>query len=201
MPRYGQIVVGPPGSGKSTYCNGLQQYLSQIGRRTLVVNFDPANDANTLPYPCVFNVITELVSLSTVQNQYGLGPNGGLLWAMEYMEKEVEFIMDKIESNIKAYEFESASTSPQADAASTPDNSDVYLLFDFPGQIELFTHNTCVQNIIAKFIKRDYRLAGVQLIDAHHCSDTSKFIAAVMVATTSMIRLELPMINVLSKVR
>ena len=46
MPIYGQVVVGPPGAGKTTYCNGMQQYLRLVGRPdTLVVNLDPANES------------------------------------------------------------------------------------------------------------------------------------------------------------
>ena len=30
---FGQLVVGPPGAGKSTYCNGLQHYLTLKGAR------------------------------------------------------------------------------------------------------------------------------------------------------------------------
>ena len=26
MVIYGQVIVGPPGSGKTTYCNGMQQH-------------------------------------------------------------------------------------------------------------------------------------------------------------------------------
>ena len=33
---FGQLVIGPPGAGKTTYCNGLQQFLSEIGRSDLV---------------------------------------------------------------------------------------------------------------------------------------------------------------------
>ncbi len=33
MPIFGQIVIGPPGVGKTTYCNGIQQFMEAIGRR------------------------------------------------------------------------------------------------------------------------------------------------------------------------
>ena len=71
---FGQLVIGPAGSGKTTYCNGMQQYLTLTGRRTVVVNLDPAND--TLPYECAAD-ISELVSLAEVQDSLKLGPNGG----------------------------------------------------------------------------------------------------------------------------
>lgn len=44
MVLYGQIVIGAPGSGKTTYCNGMQQYLQLLGRECHVVNLDPANE-------------------------------------------------------------------------------------------------------------------------------------------------------------
>ena len=72
---FGQLVIGPAGSGKTTYCNGMQQYLTLLGRKTVVVNLDPANDA--LPYDCAVD-ISELVSLAEVQENLGLGPNGGM---------------------------------------------------------------------------------------------------------------------------
>ena len=71
---FGQLVIGPPGSGKTTYCPGMQQYLRAIGRSAAIVNLDPANDA--LPYDCAVD-ISELVSLEEVMDQLKLGPNGG----------------------------------------------------------------------------------------------------------------------------
>ncbi len=41
--RYGVAILGPPGSGKTTFCNGLSQFLSAVGREASVVNLDPAN--------------------------------------------------------------------------------------------------------------------------------------------------------------
>ena len=33
---FGQVVIGPPGSGKTTYCNGMSQFLSLLGRYELL---------------------------------------------------------------------------------------------------------------------------------------------------------------------
>jgi hypothetical protein len=44
MVLYGQIVIGAPGAGKTTYCDGMQQYLRLLGRECHVVNLDPANE-------------------------------------------------------------------------------------------------------------------------------------------------------------
>ena len=71
---FGQLVIGPPGSGKTTYCYGMQQYMRLLGRKVAVVNLDPANDA--LPYECAIDV-AELVSLEVVMQSMHLGPNGG----------------------------------------------------------------------------------------------------------------------------
>ena len=40
----------------------------------------------------------------------------------------------------------------------------------------------------------------VHLIDAHHCTDAGKFISSVLLATTTMLRIQLPCVNVLSKI-
>ena len=72
---FGQLVVGPPGSGKSTCCKGLQHYFQLTGRSVAVVNLDPANDA--LPYECAVDV-SDLVSQQEVAAQLRLGPNGGV---------------------------------------------------------------------------------------------------------------------------
>jgi hypothetical protein len=55
--------------------------------------------------------------------------------------------------------------------------------------------------MLARMVKvLDLRLTAVQLIDAHYCTDASKFLSAALLGTTTMLRLELPTVNVLSKV-
>ncbi len=43
--RLGQIVCGPPGAGKSTYCDGVSQFFNAVERKSnYVLNLDPASE-------------------------------------------------------------------------------------------------------------------------------------------------------------
>ena len=65
MVLFGQIVVGPPGCGKTTYFMGMQMFVEAVGRNCKVVNLDFAND--NLPYTAAIDV-RELVSLEVRNN-------------------------------------------------------------------------------------------------------------------------------------
>lgn len=82
---FAQLIIGPPGSGKSTYADGMHQFLSALGRKCSVVNLDPANEHTN--YPCALD-IRDLVRLEDVMEEEGLGPNGGVLFALEEVEQE-----------------------------------------------------------------------------------------------------------------
>lgn len=45
-----------------------------------------------------------------------------------------------------------------------------------------------------------YRLAAVHLVDAHLCSDPAKYISALLLSLSTMLHLELPHVNLLSKI-
>ncbi|CAL8354971.1 unnamed protein product [Arctogadus glacialis] len=171
--RFGQVVIGPPGSGKTTYCLGMQEFMGQLGRKVVVVNMDPANDG--LPYKCAVDV-SELVTLDDVMDNLKLGPNGGLLYCMEYLEAN----LDWLENKLNQY-------------------SDYYFLFDCPGQVELYTHQSSLKNIFSQLSKWNFRLASVHLVDSHYCADPAKFISVLCTSLASMLHVELPHVNVLSK--
>ena len=173
---FGQLVVGPPGSGKTTYCAGMQQFFSLIGRKVAIVNLDPANDPIT--YDCAVD-IRDLVSLEAVQEELGLGPKGGLIYCMDYLEANLDWLQEQL--------------SPLAADGH-------YFLFDLPGQVELFTLHSGMKRIITTLVDTwHYRLAAVQLIDAHLCSDPAKYMAALVLALSTMLHIELPQVNALSK--
>lgn len=104
---FAQLVIGPPGSGKSTYCDGMLQFLTAIGRKCSVVNLDPANDHTN--YDCAVDV-RELVTLEDVMIQEDLGPNGGVLYALEELEVNWEWMETSLKAlggqrDNKLYEF------------------------------------------------------------------------------------------------
>ncbi|XP_067863030.1 GPN-loop GTPase 2 isoform X1 [Heptranchias perlo] len=170
---FGQVVIGPPGSGKTTYCTGMQEFLSKLGRKVAVVNLDPANDI--VPYPCSVD-IAELVKLDDVMDGLGLGPNGGLIYCMEYLEANLDWLQQKMQQY-----------------------KDCYFLFDCPGQVELYTHNCSVRNVLAQLTKWNFRLTAVHLVDSHYCTDPAKFISILCTSLSTMLHVELPHINILSK--
>lgn len=170
---FGQVVIGPPGSGKTTYCKAMQEFLTHLGRKVVVANLDPAND--TLPYKCDID-ISNLITLSDVMDNLKLGPNGGLIYCMEYLEKN----FDWLHRELMKYK-------------------DHYLLLDCPGQVELYTHHASVRNLFAQLTKLDYRITAVHLVDSFYCCDASKFISVVLTSLSTMLQVELPHVNVLSK--
>ncbi|NXQ80221.1 GPN2 GTPase, partial [Nyctibius grandis] len=170
---FGQVVIGPPGSGKTTYCHGMQEFMGRIGRKVTVVNLDPANEV--MPYQCAVD-IAELITLPDVMENLKLGPNGGLIYCMEYLEANFDWLQEKL-------------------AASKGH----YYLFDCPGQVELYTHHDALKNVFAQLAKWNFRLAAVHLVDSHYCTDPGKFISVLCTSLSTMLHVELPHVNVLSK--
>ena len=219
MVLYGQIVIGAPGAGKTTYCDGMQQYLKLLGRECYVVNLDPANEVpntnennvdgdeesaaekqqqeegeqcNTqLPYETILDVCQDIISLDAVMSELHLGPNGGLLYCMEYIEHHLGEVLKLLKERLGI----------PTEGNIQQHASRAYLLFDLPGQVELTAHSNVVSKIAQRLVKElDLRLVCVQLVDGAVClTDVSKFIGAALVCTSSMMRLELPCVNVLSK--
>lgn len=179
MVVFGQFVIGPPGAGKTTYCTGMQHLLTALKRPVLVVNLDPAND--NLPYKCDID-IRELVNVEDVMAEFDLGPNGGLVYAMEYVEANLDWLILKVKDATRSL--------------AVP-----YVVFDCPGQVELYTHHDVFTNITRQMCKQlDLRLAAVHLIDSTLCVDAFRYISAVLVSLSAMMQMELPHVNVLSKI-
>lgn len=94
--RYGHIVVGPAGHGKTTYCQSMVKHGEAIGRQINVVNLDPAAEN-----VCKEGLIVDVRELLTVDEvmedaDLKLGPNGGLVFAMEQLLDDTEWLREKL---------------------------------------------------------------------------------------------------------
>lgn len=79
------------------------------------------------------------------------------------------------------------------------DFDDDYLIIDCPGQIELYTHIPVMRDLVQAMTRLDYRVCAVYLLDAQFMDDPPKFFSGVMTAMSAMVQLEVPHINILSK--
>ena len=172
--RYAQVVMGPAGSGKSTYCRLLQTCAELQGRTVRVVNLDPA--AESFSYRCDVDV-RDCISLDDVLSEMDLGPNGGLVFALEYLVDNISWLEQELDDM----------------------GEDDYLLFDCPGQIELYTHLPVMGSLVKVLKTTGFSLCAVYCLDCTFLSDASKFISASLMALATMQSLSLPHLNILTK--
>ena len=165
--------MGPAGCGKSTYCATLQRHLEASHRRVHIINLDPA--AEHFDYPVTWDV-RDVISVDDVAETLQYGPNGGLIYCMEFLLSNLEVL----EEALGSYE-------------------DDYLVFDCPGQIELYTHIPVMRRLVDWLQEHAYRVVGLYLLDAQFMDDSAKFFAGILSATATMLQLEIPHVNAMSK--
>jgi GTPase SAR1 family protein len=174
MGKHAQLVMGPAGCGKSTFCEVMYKHCENTKRSMHVVNLDPA--AEVFNYPVSID-LRELITVDEVMEELAYGPNGGLVYAMEYLIDHIDWLLDEI-----------------------GDYEDDYLIIDCPGQIELYSHVPIMRTLAEALQQAGYRVCGLYLLDSQFITDASKFISGALSCLSAMVRLELPHINVLTKV-
>lgn len=111
-------------------------------------------------------------------DELDLGPNGGLMYCFEFLMQNLDWFDEEIGN----YE-------------------DEYLIFDCPGQIELYTHMPVVPTLVKHMQNQlNFSVCCVYLLEASFILDRAKYFSGVLSAMSAMILLETPHINVLSKV-
>jgi GTPase SAR1 family protein len=176
MSKFGVLVMGPAGAGKTTFCSALISHLRANRRSAIYINLDPA--ATSFVYEPDVD-IKELISLEDVMEEMGLGPNGGLIYCFEFLLENLDFITDQLETVTEEY----------------------LIIIDMPGQIELYTHVPIVPALV-KHLSRgslNVQMCAAYLLEATFVVDRAKFFAGTLSAMSAMLMLELPHINVLSK--
>ena len=177
--KFGQLIIGPPGSGKTTYIKSMKEFYSQCGRKTLSINLDPANDNKISSFDID---IRNLISLEEVEKKLKLGPNGSFLYCINFLNDNISWLEQQInQDKYKDY---------------------FYYLIDTPGQIEIFTISPEFKNIcdyMTNIKKLNIKLCCVNLIECINMCDMPKYIFSIFSVLNAMINLALPQVNFISK--
>ncbi|KAL0219035.1 hypothetical protein P9112_004688 [Eukaryota sp. TZLM1-RC] len=151
----------------------MSEHFHTIGRTVHIVNLDPA--AEYLPYTPSFD-IRNLISLEDAMEEMDFGPNGGLVFCMEYLLQN----MDWLEEELGSYE-------------------DDYLLLDCPGQVELYTNVPMMRHLTKTFVNWGYNMVGIYCLDSNIVLDPCRFISGFLTCVSTMYQFSLPHVNVLTK--
>ncbi|KNC24364.1 hypothetical protein FF38_04613 [Lucilia cuprina] len=185
--RYAQVVIGPAGSGKSTYCSFMQRHAQDSKRVIEVVNLDPA--AEHFDYQPLVD-IRDLIQLDDAMDDEELhyGPNGGLVFCLEFLIENQEWLKNQL-----------CGGGDEEEDGLNVEPDDDYILFDMPGQIELFTHLNMGKQLVQLLESWNFRICTVFLVDSQFMIDGAKFLSGTMAALSVMANLEMPHVNVLTK--
>jgi GTPase SAR1 family protein len=121
-----------------------------------------------------------LITLEDVMEELGLGPNGGLIYCFEFLLQNLDFLSDAID----------------------PLSEEYLIIFDMPGQIELYTHVPLLPSLV-QFLSRagplNINLCAAYLLESTFIVDKAKFFAGTLSAMSAMLMLEMPHVNILTK--
>ena len=150
------------------------QHLQMSKRVAHVINMDPA--AESFKYKASLD-IQDLITVPQVMTEQHLGPNGALIYCMEYLMSNQDWLEEQL-----------------------GDYDDDYLLVDLPGQIELFTHMNMMRDFAHLLQdKLGYKVCALFLIDSHFITDAGKYVSGCLSSLSSMIQLEVPFLTLLTK--
>ncbi|MHA2252754.1 MAG: ATP/GTP-binding protein [Candidatus Kariarchaeaceae archaeon] len=165
-------LLGPAGSGKSHMTRSLYDWMNLVELDVITLNLDPG--VVRLPYSPDIDV-RSFVDYQDIIETHELGPNGGLIVAMD----KVAIAMDDILQEIQEFGAE-------------------YMLVDFPGQIETVAFRSSGVVVINE-LSRGNQIAGVFLIDPTLCLSASSFISVLLFGISITYRLHTSMNFVISK--
>lgn len=165
-------LLGPAGSGKSHMTRSLYDWMNSVELDIITLNLDPG--VVRLPYAPDVDA-RSYVDYEEIIDTHELGPNGGLIVAMDQVAIAMDEIMDEI------HEFGAE-----------------YMLVDFPGQIETVAFRSSGAVIVNELAKNN-QIAGLFLIDPTLCLSASSFISVLLFGISITYRLNTAMNYLISK--
>ncbi|KAG1824655.1 uncharacterized protein BJ212DRAFT_1295771 [Suillus subaureus] len=170
------ITIGMAGAGKSTFVQRINSYLHSQNppQPPYILNLDPA--VTHVPFEANID-IRDTVNYKEVMKQYNLGPNGGILTALNLFTTKFDQVMDLVEKR-----------------AETVD----HIILDTPGQIEIFTWSASGA-IITDAVASSFPTVVAYIIDTPRTTAPATFMSNMLYACSVMYKTKLPFILVFNK--
>lgn len=123
--------------------------------------------------------IRDAVDYKEVMKQYKLGPNGGILTALNLFTTKFGQVLDLIDRRVEKQELD-------------------YILCDTPGQIEIFTWSASGQ-IILESLAASYPTTVVYVVDTPKTIHPTTFMSNMLYACSILYKTQLPMLLAFNK--
>ncbi|MCE8425248.1 MAG: ATP/GTP-binding protein [Candidatus Methanoperedens sp.] len=163
--------IGSAGSGKSSLTGAYAGWMENQGYDAITVNLDPGiENAPYVPYVD----IREWINLRDIMNEYGVGPNGAQIIAADMLALNINEMKEIIESS-----------------------ESEYVIFDTPGQMELFVLRQSGKVLVDSF-GSDNSILGF-LFDPIISRTPNGFISLLLQAASIQVRFNTPFISILTK--
>ncbi len=159
------IVVGPAGSGKSTFVKSFLSFLKNE-YDVKAVNLDPASD----PIYEASADVREFVKTEEIMREFNLGINGALIKSMDMALNCVDKLILKGD----------------------------YVLYDTPGQMELFLYLKAGTEIARRIAESDWTV-GLFIVDSEVASTPENFVSILAQNAVISLRIGVPTITIFNK--
>lgn len=169
------IVLGMAGSGKTTFVQQLTAHLFAKKEAPYIVNLDPA--VLEVSFPANID-IRDTVNYKEVMKQYQLGPNGGIITSLNLFSTRFDQVMKFIEKRSSECK---------------------YVIFDTPGQIEVFTWSAS-GSIITEALASTFPTVIVFVMDISRSISPVTFMSNMLYACSILYKTKLPFILVMNKI-
>ncbi|SCZ91029.1 BZ3500_MvSof-1268-A1-R1_Chr1-3g02492 [Microbotryum saponariae] len=196
----GIIVIGMAGSGKTTLLQRLNTYLHSTSRPPYLINLDPA--VSHLPFSANID-IRDTVDYQKVMQQYNLGPNGGILTALNLFTTKFDQVLELVDKRKSSVEYVPSPiffflSGRERSSDLVPHLVCSYVLLDTPGQIEIFTWSASGA-IITDALASSLPTCVAYIIDTPRTTNPATFMSNMLYACSILYKTRLPFILVFNK--
>lgn len=169
------LVLGMAGSGKTTFVTALSDHLRSSAIESYLINMDPA--CNDTPYAANVD-IRDSIKYKDLMKRHHLGPNGAIVTSLNLFATKLPSLIQLLEQRKRRFPV---------------------MLFDTPGQIEVFTWSAS-GSIIAESLAKSFPTVILYVLDTESASSSPvTFTSNMLYACSILYRMKLPFVIAMNK--